>query len=504
MNAELPGVLRADPHDAALLGNAHPPGWTNPVPAERYDLVVIGGGTGGLVSALGGAGLGARVALVERGLLGGDCLNYGCVPSKGIIRASRAAQAAREAGEFGVHTGPVEVDFAAAMARMRRMRARISRNDSAQRLREHGVDVFLGNARLVAPDAVQVESARLRFKRAILATGGRAADLPVPGLAEAGFLTNETVFALTERPRRLLVVGAGPIGCELAQTFRRLGSEVSMVALDPRVLPKDDPEAAAIIDARLRGEGIRLELGAKLLRAAGSSEGKTIFYERSGATGAVAGDVILLAAGRLPNVEGLDLERAGIAWSKQGIQVDDRLRTTNPRVYAVGDVAARWQFTHLADAQARIALQNALFFGRKRASALVVPWCTYTDPEVAHVGLTPHDLQERGTQHTTFTVPLTEVDRALLDGETEGFARLHADRRGKILGGTLVARRAGESIAEVALAMTAGLSMRDLARTIHPYPTQAEALKRVADLWMRSRLTPRAKRLLSTIVRLRR
>jgi len=504
MKAELPGVLPADPDDAALLRNAHPPGWTNPSPAERYDLVVIGGGTGGLVSALGGAGLGARVALVERGLLGGDCLNYGCVPSKGIIRAARAVQAAHEAEEFGVRTGPVQVDFAAAMARMRRMRARISRNDSAQRLREQGVDVFLGNARFAAPDAVEVDGTRLRFKRAILATGGRPADLPVPGLAEAGFLTNETVFALTERPRRLLVVGAGPIGCELAQTFRRLGSEVSMVALDPRVLPKDDPDAAAIIDARLRAEGIRLELGAKLIRAGGSPEGKTIFYERGGVGGAVAGDEILLAAGRVPNVEGLDLERAGIVWSKQGVQVDDRLRTTNPRVHAVGDVAARWQFTHLADAQARIALQNALFFGRKRASALVVPWCTYTDPEVAHVGFTPRELQERGAQHRTFTVPLTEVDRAVIDGETEGFARLHADPRGKVLGATLVARHAGESIGEISLAMTAGLSLGDLARTIHPYPTQAEALKRAGDLWMRSRLTPRAKRLLSAIVRLRR
>jgi pyruvate/2-oxoglutarate dehydrogenase complex dihydrolipoamide dehydrogenase (E3) component len=499
MKAGLPGILPADAHDAALLGNAHPGDWTNPEPARRYDLVVIGGGTGGLVSALGGAGLGARVALVERALLGGDCLNHGCVPSKAIIRAGRAVQAVREAAGFGVHTGGVEVDFGAAMERMRRLRARISRNDSAQRLREHGVDVFLGNARFIARDAVEVDGAHLRFKRAIVATGGRPAELPV--LADAGFLTSETVFALTALPRRLLVVGAGPIGCELAQTFRRLGSEVAMVALDPRVLPKDDPDAATIIDGKLRSEGIRLELGAKLVSAAGGRE-KTIVYERDGKSGSIVGDEILLAAGRVPNVEHLDLERAGIASSKQGVQVDDRLQTTNPRVHAVGDVAARWQFTHLADAQARIALQNALFFGRKRTSALVVPWCTYTDPEVAHVGLTPQDLQ--GAEHRTFTVPLAEIDRAVLDGEEEGFARVHCDRRGRILGATWVARHAGESIGEIALAMTAGLSLSDLARTIHPYPTQAEALKRAGDLWMRSRLTPRAKRLLSAIVRARR
>jgi len=504
MKAELTGPLPIDPHDAALLGNAHPPGWANPAPLARYDLVVIGGGTGGLVSALGSAGLGARVALVERGLLGGDCLNYGCVPSKGIIRAARAAQAACEAGEFGVRTGPVEVDFEAAMGRMRRLRARISRNDSAHRLREHGVDVFLGDARFVAPDAAEVDGAGLRFKRAIVATGGRAAKPPVPGLDQAGFLTNETVFSLTRLPRRLAVVGAGPIGCELAQTFRRLGSEVSMVSHGPRILPKDDPDAAAILDGRLRREGIRLELGARLVRAASNAEGKTIFFERDGGDGTIVADEILVAAGRVPNVEGLDLERAGIAFSRRGVQVDDRLRTSNPRVYAVGDVAARWQFTHLADAQARIALQNALFFGRKHTSALVVPWCTYTDPEVAHVGLVPRVLEERGAQHRTFTVPLEEVDRAVLDGETEGFARVHADDRGKILGATLVGRHAGETIGEIALAMTAGLSMADLARTIHPYPTQAEALKRAGDLWMRTRLTPRAKRVLSRIVRLRR
>ncbi len=493
-----------DEHNRALAQNAHPPGWQNP-PAGRYDLVVIGGGTGGLVSALGAAGLGARVALIEKHLLGGDCLNYGCVPSKGILRSARAVADVREAGAFGVRCSPPEPDFAAALERMRKLRARISKNDSAQRLREHGVAVFLGAARFVSPDATEVEGARLSFKRAILATGGRAAVPEVRGLRETGFLTNETVFSLTALPRRLLVVGAGPIGCELAQAFARLGSEVTLIG--PRLLPREDRDAAAIVESSLRRDGVRLELNARLTRAERGPEGKTLIFareEREGAEGRASGDEILLAAGRAPNVEGLNLDEAGVRYRKKGVEVDDHLRTTNPRIYAVGDVASKYQFTHAADALARIALQNALFFGRKKQSGLVMPWCTYTDPEVAHVGLYQQEARERGLEVETFTVPLEEVDRAVLDGETNGFARIHVGKRGRILGATLVSRHAGESIGELSLAITAGVSMASLARTIHPYPTQAEAWKRAADAWNRGRLTPRARRVLERIVRWRR
>ncbi len=491
-------LVSGDPHDQALLQNTHPPDWRNP-PAGSYDLVVIGGGTGGLVSALGGAGLGARVALIEKHLLGGDCLNYGCVPSKGLLRAARAVADVRDAAEFGVRSSPPQPDFPAAMGRMRKLRASISKNDSAQRLREHGVDVFLGAARFISPTTVVVEGARLSFKRAILATGGRAAVPDLPGLRETGFLTNETVFSLTALPRRLLVVGTGPIGCELAQAFCRLGSEVTLVG--PRLLPREDRDAAAIVEASLRRDGVRMELGARLVRAVrGPEGGKTIFFQREGAEGQATGDEILLAAGRTANVEGLGLTEAGVSSGKHGVEVDDRLRTRNPRIYAVGDVASRYQFTHAADALARFALQNAFFFGRKKESALVMPWCTYTDPEVAHAGAYAGDMGVLDT----ITVPLQEVDRAILDGETSGFARIHVGAKGRILGATLVSRHAGESIGELTLAITAGLSMSDLARTIHPYPTQAEAWKRAADAWSRKRLTPRVRSLLERIVRWRR
>jgi pyruvate/2-oxoglutarate dehydrogenase complex dihydrolipoamide dehydrogenase (E3) component len=499
-------VLPDDVYDRRLVENVHPPDWTNPRPKGRYNLVVVGAGTAGLVSAVGAAGLGARVAVVERHHMGGDCLNVGCVPSKGVLRASRAAAAVREAGAYGVRVaGRVEVDFGAAMERMRRLRAAISPNDSAQRLAKLGVDVYFGDARFVAPDAVEVNGARLTFARAVIATGGRAAIPDVPGLAEAGFLTNETVFSLTELPRRLVVVGAGPIGCELAQAFQRFGSAVAVVSLDERLLPREDEDASATLAARFEREGVALRLGAKLLSVERHGGAKVVVFEREGRVENAACDEILLAVGRAPNVEGLGLERAGVSSGRRGVEVDDRLRTANRRIYAAGDVCSAFKFTHAADAMARIVIQNALFLGRKRASSLVIPWCTYTDPEVAHVGLYEREARERGLDVTTITVPLAEMDRAVLDGDADGFARVHAHRRsGRILGATLVAGHAGEMIGEMALAITAGLSLGKIAGTIHPYPTQAEVWKRVGDAWNRARLTPRVRGLLARVLSARR
>ena len=496
-------VLPDDPHNRALVANVHPSGWPNPTPGDRYTLVVVGAGTAGLVSALGAAGLGARVALVERHLMGGDCLNHGCVPSKGLLRAAHAAHDVRSAGRFGVEVGgDVRADFGAAMERMRRLRAGISRNDSAQRLKEHGIDVYLGDATFTGPDTIEVDGRRLGFRRAVIATGARAASIPVPGLAEAGYLTNETVFSLTELPRRLVVIGAGPIGCELAQAFRRFGADVTIVSLDPRLLPREDPDAAAIMTRAFEREGVGLRLGARLVRVERSGDAKVVVFDRGQGEERAAGDEILLAVGRAPNTDGLGLEAAGVAFDRTGVQVDDRLRTSNKRIYAAGDICSVYKFTHAADAMARIVIQNALFFGRKKASALHIPWATFTDPEVAHVGLYEQDAKERGFDVRTYTVELSEVDRAVLDGETEGFARVHIDgRSGRILGATLVARHAGDMLGEVVLAMTEGLRADALSRAIAPYPTQGEVWKRLGDAHQRTRLTPRVRALFERFFR---
>lgn len=495
-------VAPDDAHNRTLVDNVHPRGWTNPAPSGRYNLVVLGAGTAGLVSAIGAAMLGAKVAIVEKHLTGGDCLNFGCVPSKSLLRAARAIGALRDAGDFGLRVSSAEVNFSAAMERLRRVRAEISHKDSAHHLRELGVDVFLGPARFVASDAVEVNGQRLRFSRAVVATGARAAALPVPGLAEAGFLTNETVFSLTELPRRLVVVGAGPIGCELAQAFRRFGSEVRIVSLDSRLLPREDEDVGALLAARFRREGIEMQLGVKILRVEARAGGKAVVVARDGGEQTVVGDEVLVAAGRAPNVEGLDLEAAEVAFDQKGVKVDDRLRTSNRRIYAAGDICSPFKFTHAADAMARIAIQNALFFGRKSAANLVIPWCTYTEPEIAHVGIGAAEASAAGAR--TFSVPMAEMDRPVIDGESDGFARVHCDRRGKILGATIVSSHAGDMIGELALAMTAALPVQALARTIHPYPTSAEVLKRLGDEALRSRLTPRLRGVLQRFLRWRR
>jgi pyruvate/2-oxoglutarate dehydrogenase complex dihydrolipoamide dehydrogenase (E3) component/uncharacterized membrane protein YdjX (TVP38/TMEM64 family) len=492
-------MLVDDPYDKQLIENCHPPRWVNPTPSGKYNLVVIGGGTAGLVSAAGAAGLGAKVALIERNLMGGDCLNVGCVPSKGVIRAARAAYEANNGAEFGVRLScEPKVAFAAAMERMRKLRAGISHHDSVERFTKLGVDVFIGNGRFVSPSAVEVDGKRLEFTRAVIATGGRAADLPIPGLKEAGYLTNETVFTLTELPRRIAVIGAGPIGCELAQSFARFGSEVFLIEALHGIMPNEEPDASEIVRrSMMERDGVKLMCcgkDLKISRAEGS--GKRLTVESHGNKYDIVADEILVGGGRTPNIEGQGLEEAGVAFTAQGVMVDDRLRTSNPRIYAAGDVCSRYKFTHAADAMARIVIANALFFARRTVTDLVMPWCTYTDPEIAHVGYYEKDARAAGYDVATITQLLSDVDRAILDAETEGFARVHYDKKtAKILGGTIVARHAGEMIGELTLAITTKQKIGALSSTIHSYPTQAEALRKIGDAYMRTKLTPALKKL---------
>jgi len=507
---ENPPILPLDAHNQALLQNVHPPDWRNPEPAPRYNLVVIGGGTAGLITAAIGAGLGAKVALVERHLLGGDCLNVGCVPSKGVIRASRmVAEARRAQKEIGLELAPgAQADFGAAMERMRRVRAQISHDDSAARYRDElGVDVFLGDARFASRDTVEVRGAVLRFKKAVIATGARAIALPIEGIESAGYLTNETVFNLTERPRRFGVIGAGPIGCEMAQAFRRLGSEVVVLHADAHILPREDEDAARIIEARFAAEGIRVVNGATIQRVERDGDARAIhFVPGSGRAERVVVDQLLLGVGRAPNVEGLDLETVGVRYdARRGVYVNDYLQTSNPRIYAAGDICMKWKFTHAADAAAKIVVQNALFLRTKKLSSLVMPWCTYTDPEVAHVGLYPHEAKAAGVELDTYHVSLDQVNRAVTDGEEEGFVRVHTRKgTGEILGATIVAAHAGEMISEVTLAIVAKQGLGRFLDVIHPYPTQAEGIKRAAGLYTRTRATPTVKKWLARWMALRR
>lgn len=485
-----------DAHNRELLGLVHPADWVNPNPAPKYDLVVIGGGTAGLVSAVGAAGLGARVALVERGLLGGDCLNSGCVPSKALLRSARAVHALRQAGAVGVHAGAPRIDFAQVMARLRARRAEIGHHDSAVRLANVGVDVFFGDARFDGPRSLGVGDRRLVFRRAVIATGGRPTLPPVPGLADVQPLTNENLFWLTEQPKRLLIVGAGPIGCEMAQAFALLGTRVTVLDLAAQILPREDPDAADIVRRQLVAAGVAFELGVTLHQVRRLHGEIRVEFERSQPDrerdGELSGDHILVAAGRAPNVEDLDLTVAGVERNKDGVVVNDRLQTTNRRIFAAGDVCSRFKFTHAADAMARIVIQNALFFGRRKASALVIPWCTYTFPEVAHVGADAQEARDRGAE--MLTVPLSDVDRAVVDDETEGFVRV-AHIKGRPIACTIVAPHAGELIGQMAYLMRAGGSLADLSATIYPYPTVSEALRKAGDSYRRSALTPIVRRL---------
>lgn len=494
-----------DEYNQQLVANVHPLDWVNPVPAGRYNLVVVGGGSAGLVAAVGAANLGAKVALVEKHLLGGDCLNVGCVPSKSVIRAARAVADIRQAEQFGVRLpedalAQMGVDFGAIMKRMRRIRADISVHDSARRFADLGIDVFLGTGTFRSPDSIEVvdgagRSARLVFHKALIATGSRAAVPQIPGLDTAGYLANETLFELTDLPGRMAILGGGPIGVEMAQAFNRLGSRVTVMDRGDRIMRRDDPDAAQVVAQALRREGVEILLNAGVKRVEKTPTGKIVVVESGGETRRIEVDAILIATGRMPNIEMLGLETAQVQLQNGAIVVDDYLKTTNPNIFAAGDVGYQFQFTHVADFTARVVLQNALFpVLKRRASGLIVPWATYTDPEVAHVGLTPAAASAAGIRIDTFTQPIGETDRGRADGDDEGFVRVHVRKgRDTIVGATIVARHGGEMINELTLAIQKGVGLKTLAGVIHPYPTQAEAIRKVGDLYNRTRLSPLVK-----------
>lgn len=494
-------LLAENVHDQKLRSRVRPVDYRNPTPAEKYNLVVIGAGTAGLVTASVAAGLGAKVALIERSLMGGDCLTVGCVPSKGMISAARVVASTRDAVPFGVHVpNGVTVDFSAVMDRMRKLRSDISLADSVKRFTDKGIDVFLGQASFTDSRTVEVEGAKLNFAKAVIATGARALVPAIKGLETVDYLTNETVFNLTKRPPRLGVIGAGPIGAEMAQSFARFGSKVTLVTSHRGLMPKEDRDAVTVVHELMKREGVQFVKGGRDLVISEEKGGRvrmTYDHDRDGFD--IVVDKLLVAAGRSPNVEGLGLETVNVKHSACGVEINDRFQTTNPRIYAAGDICSPHKFTHAADFMARSVVRNALFMGKAKHSALVIPRVTYTSPEIAQVGLTAEEAALRGIEIDTFDQPMAAVDRAILEGETEGFVRIHC-RQGtdQIVGGTIVARNAGDMIGELSLAMTQGIGLGAIASTIHPYPTQGEAIRKVGDVYARTRLTPFVGKLIKT------
>lgn len=499
-----------DEHNQELESNVHPPRWENPTADRPYQLVVIGAGTAGLVTAAGAAGLGTRVALIERELMGGDCLNVGCVPSKGVISAARVAATVRDAAKFGVTTDQPTVDFAATMERMRRLRSKISPNDSAQRFAEMGIDVYFGQGTFVDGNMVTVTRndgsvSTLEFKKAVIATGARAAAPPIPGLDTVNYLTNENLYSLTELPKRLAIVGSGPIGSEMAQTFARFGSEVLLFERGDHILTREDPDAAAIVQKEFERDGIQLMLNSSDMEIHSAAD------DRIRLTGKINDiaydetvDQLLIAVGRAPNTDGLNLAAVDVKHDERGVEVNDHLQTTNPKIFAAGDICSKFKFTHAADFQARIVIQNALFapgpFGKKKASGLTIPWATYTSPEIAHVGMYPNDAKAAGIEIDTYTQHFSDVDRAILESEEHGFVKVHTKQgTDQIVGATIVATHAGDMISEITLAMTHGLGLSKIGSTIHPYPTQAEAIRRLGDHYSRTKLNPLNRKVLNLL-----
>ncbi|GBG25134.1 Dihydrolipoyl dehydrogenase, mitochondrial [Hondaea fermentalgiana] len=498
-----------DEHNVRLLDLCKPAKWVNPKPEKRYNMVVIGAGAGGLVTTASVAGTGGKVAIIEKHVMGGDCINVGCVPSKALLRCARAAKEVRNASEFGIEVADFTVNFGKIMERMRRLRASIAPNDSADRFTSLGADVFQGKARFVGPDEVEVDGQRLKFARAVIATGGRARVPPIPGIESVRYLTNASLFNLTELPEVFGVIGGGPIGSEMAQAFARFGSKVFLFDRSPKILPREDAEAAEIVQASMLADGVNFKFNAEVRHVEPAGEdGNRIALTVScdgGPEEVIELDDLLISAGRVPNVEGLGLEEAGVEYNQRGIEVNDRLQTSNKSIFAVGDVCLPYQFTHASDFSARMVVRNALFFGNNKFSDLLIPWVTYTEPEVAHVGKYEHQLDEEGVAYDVYRVDMAENDRAILEGDTEGFVKVVcAKGKDTVLGATIVSDTAGDMIGEISVAMQNGIGLSGVGATIHSYPTRADAIRRTGDLYNKTRLTPRNKALLRTLLSLRR
>lgn len=453
-----------------------------------FDLAVIGGGTAGLVTSAGAASLGAKVALIERDRLGGECLYTGCVPSKALIRSAKVLRLMRRASDFGLNPSDVSFDFEKVMDRMRYVQQQVGKHDSPERFKELGVTLFSGSAAFLSPTELQVGETRIQTKKVVIATGSRTAIPPIKGLEEVGFLDHVSVFTLSRLPQSVVILGGGPIGIEFAQLFARFGVRVTVLEVVGQVLPREDQEIAHALAAILRGEGIDIQTCTKAFRIEKDGAEKIVHGECTGAAMTFRAEEIFLATGRRPNVEGLNLETVKVKYNGKGVVVDDTLRTTARNIWACGDITGKLLFTHVAEYQARLVVRNALFPLTRKADYRVVPWCTFTDPEVARVGLKEVEARERCGDVKVYRYNFGDLDRALCDGEAVGLTKLVCTRTGRILGAHILGPQAGDLIQEVVLAMRKGLPVGALSQTIHAYPTLAEAVRRTADQYYREKL----------------
>ncbi|MGZ4960089.1 MAG: dihydrolipoyl dehydrogenase family protein [Methylomonas sp.] len=468
--------------------------------AAEYDLCVIGGGAAGLAVAAGAATLGAKVVLVEKHALGGDCLHYGCVPSKALIHSAKIAHSLRDAERFGIPAQTSSIHLPDVMRWVQSVIRQIEPHDSPERFAVLGVNVIFGAGNFTAPDAFAIEGRVLRAKNFVIATGTRPAIPPLPGLEQTPYLTNETLFSEEQPIRHLLVLGGGPIGCEMAQALARLGSRVTLFDLAPRLLPREDEDMSAVVVRRFKQEGIDVHLGIKVIAVECHDEEARVLLEHpQQGQYWLSGSHLLIAAGRKPNLERLGLDMAGVEIDNGKLVLDDRLRTSNKRIYACGDVAGPYLFTHMAEHQAGVVLKNALFHWPSKAQTHNIPWCTFTDPELARVGLSETEALEQGIPHRVYSFPFADVDRAVAEGETQGLAKIVTTKRGKLLGACIVGPHAGELISEYVLAITKGMKTSDLSNTVHIYPTLAQINRRVADQRLKEALTPGRKRWLKRI-----
>ncbi len=477
--------------------------------AYDFDMIVIGGGAAGLTTSGIAASFGAKTLMIERHKLGGDCTWTGCVPSKTLLKTAKVAHQIRYASHYGLADQPLDFDFGKMMARLHAIREEVYEEaDRPEIYEEMGVEVRFGTARFVDPHTVEIEgedgTARVTGRYFTIAAGASPFVPPIEGIHGVPYLTNETLFELTELPERLAIIGAGPIGSEMAQAFRRLGARVTVIDILDTILTNDDPELTAMLKAVLEKEGVEYVLGAGVKQVAQTDGAMAVVVEQHGQKRIIEADALLMATGRRANLDGLGLEAAGVAYTKDGITVNDHCRTNQRHIYAIGDVTGRYQFTHMSEHMGKVAASNAIFKVPLKIDAKHVPWVTYTDPELAHVGARERDLQEKGVKYKVYRFPYTKIDRAVTDGEATGWIKVFAKPwNGKILGATILGTAAGEMICEYALAMRNGITLRQISDTIHPYPTYGLGVRRAADQWYAQKQSPTLVRFLQFIFRYR-